>query len=200
MEVGRAGLLVIRAHPVVCDGLISLYDDVVTLPFIVGLAEIPHGRVIPPTDIDVEDRSLIRHNGDKISLNNSHLVAVDLELVRRLDSTVDNAEKMLLARLEVETGTRTGLVGAAVSAPHVLTVDETIVHGGDTTEGNTLRLTRLLSGVLRARELGVDGLVAPIRKEDGVQLFVELCAVRTVDNQRAHNTGPGLDDIVGVVP
>ena len=175
VELG-AGLLVVGAHPVVAWFLIGFDEDVVAL-----------------ADVDVEDVGLVGHDGDKVGGDDGELVAIDVELEGRLDGSVDDADQMSLAGLEIHLKARSCLSCAVVRAPHVHTVDEASVH-------DARSVFRSISDGLSEVVLRIDGFVAPILKDSIPSVDIVLGRARAVAGHGAEDTVVGLESEVRVVP
>jgi len=175
VELG-ASLLVVGTHPVVARFLIGLDEDVVAL-----------------ADVDVEDVGLVRDDRNKVGGDDGELVAIDVELEGRLDGSVDDADQVSLARLEVHLEARSCLRSAVVRTPHVHTVDEAGVHDART-------VFRCISDSLSKVVLRVDGFVAPILEDSKPSVDVVIRRARTVDGHGAKYTVVCLESKVRVVP
>lgn len=168
----RAGVLVVKAEPVVTSGLVSSDNDLVTL-----------------TDVDVQDISLVRDDGNEISRDDGHCVAIDIELVGGLDSGVDNVEKIALTANELrrDSVALTGLVGVVVITIDVHTVDQTSIHGP-------------LSVDLGVYVHIINGDVAPVLDHQVASIDIVACGFGSVDQHRAKETLVCLKTQMRVIP
>ena len=79
--------IVIGSHPVLSivrrSIWVGLYDDAVSL-----------------TDCNIEGGSVVRHDGDKVSRNDLHVVSIDGELKVKICAAIDNSNEIFLALMK----------------------------------------------------------------------------------------------------
>jgi len=145
------------------------------------------------TDTKSDDVGGVGNNGDEIVGNDSELMSIDRELLYTLSGGVDEAEEMLLARLELELGeTSVGSAGSGGVGARVviLALDQVVV-------GEWWRVGACVHGLVD-EDLVVG--VIPIAEDDRTHVNVVRLSLRTVDNNGTKSTTRVLSRVMGVVP
>lgn len=160
---------------------------------VAGLSGGLNNNIGPLTNTKSDKVGLVWLDFDEVVGDDGHLVVVDAELLDTLGTGVDEAEEVLLARLEAEfrntSVRRAGVGGVSTWVVH-LAVDQVVV------------------GERRKTGLGVHDLpdqvevlvVEPVREDDRSLVLIVLRVRRTMDDHSSEGTAGVLCAVVTVVP